>query len=637
MNGLKKGKYEEIYIEDSIKGPIELKGNIKYLVCSIAVFMSIFHLYTGTFGLLIALRQRSLHLLLGLVLIYFLYPTFRIGINKKVTLINKIDILLIILSILATGYMFIYYPAIMRRPSLPITSDLIAGGLCILLVLEAARRTTGITLPIVALLFLLYAYFGSYFPGFLYHRGFNLKRIIDHMYLGTEGIFGIPIGVSASFVYLFILFGAFLGKCGLSELFINLASALTGKSAGGPAKVAVVASGFMGSISGSSIANVVSTGAFTIPVMKEVGYDKNFAGAVEAAASTGGQIMPPVMGAAAFIMAEFLGINYLSICAAAAIPAIIYFFSVGLMVHFRAKKIGLSGMKEVPNVKSLLIKKGYLFLPVIVIVYFLIAGYTPLRAAVMGIFSAVIVGLINKMKFMDILSALEEAAYSALTVVAACATAGMIVGVVTLTGIGLKLAHMIVIIAGNNLFLGIFFTMVASIILGMGLPTTAKYIVLATIACPALIRLGVAPLAAHLVVFYFGIFADVTPPVAVAAYAATGLSGGDSMKTGFIALRLALAGFLVPYVFSFDAGLLGINTTAIHTLILILTTMIGVISLAGALEGYLVTKAKIYERILLAIGAFLLINPTIFMDILGIVILLSVIILQKLRIRRIND
>jgi len=638
MNGLKKGKYEEIsIIEDSIKGPIELKGNIKYLISVIAVFMSIFHLYTGTFGLLIALRQRSLHLLLGLVLIYFLYPTFRIGINKKVTLIQKIDILLIILSILATGYMFIYYPAIMRRPSLPITSDLIAGGLCILLVLEAARRTTGITLPIVALLFLLYAYFGSYFPGFLYHRGFNLKRIIDHMYLGTEGIFGIPIGVSASFVYLFILFGAFLGKCGLSELFINLASALTGKSAGGPAKVAVVASGFMGSISGSSIANVVSTGAFTIPVMKEVGYDKNFAGAVEAAASTGGQIMPPVMGAAAFIMAEFLGINYLSICAAAAIPAIIYFFSVGLMVHFRAKKIGLSGMKEVPNVKSLLIKKGYLFLPVIVIVYFLIAGYTPLRAAVMGILSAVIVGLINRMKFMDILSALEEAAYSALTVIAACATAGMIVGVVTLTGIGLKLAHMIVIIAGNNLFLGIFFTMVASIILGMGLPTTAKYIVLATIACPALIRLGVAPLAAHLVVFYFGIFADVTPPVAVAAYAATGLSGGDSMKTGFIALRLALAGFLVPYVFSFDAGLLGINTTAIHTLILILTTMIGVISLAGALEGYLVTKAKIYERILLAIGAFLLINPTIFMDILGIVILLSVIILQKLRIRRIND
>jgi len=638
MNGLKKGKYEEIsIIEDSIKGPIELKGNIKYLISVIAVFMSIFHLYTGTFGLLIALRQRSLHLLLGLVLIYFLYPTFRIGINKKVTLIHKIDILLIILSILATGYMFIYYPAIMRRPSLPITSDLIAGGLCILLVLEAARRTTGITLPIVALLFLLYAYFGSYFPGFLYHRGFNLKRIIDHMYLGTEGIFGIPIGVSASFVYLFILFGAFLGKCGLSELFINFASALTGKSAGGPAKVAVVASGFMGSISGSSIANVVSTGAFTIPVMKEVGYDKNFAGAVEAAASTGGQIMPPVMGAAAFIMAEFLGINYLSICAAAAIPAIIYFFSVGLMVHFRAKKIGLSGMKEVPNVKFLLIKKGYLFLPVIVIVYFLIAGYTPLRAAVMGILSAVIVGLINRMKFMDILSALEEAAYSALTVVAACATAGMIVGVVTLTGIGLKLAHMIVIIAGNNLFLGIFFTMVASIILGMGLPTTAKYIVLATIACPALIRLGVAPLAAHLVVFYFGIFADVTPPVAVAAYAATGLSGGDSMKTGFIALRLALAGFLVPYVFSFDAGLLGINTTAIHTLILILTTMIGVISLAGALEGYLVTKAKIYERILLAIGAFLLINPTIFMDILGIVILLSVIILQKLRIRRIND
>jgi TRAP transporter 4TM/12TM fusion protein len=629
---------KKFIIEDNITGMIELKGNIKYLVSTIAVFMSIFHLYTGTFGLLIALRQRSLHLLLGLVLIYFLYPTFKVKAHTKISSINKIDILLIALSILATGYMFIYYPDIMRRPSLPITSDLIVGGLCILLVLEAARRTIGISLPLVALLFLFYAYFGAYFPSFLYHRGFSLKRIIDHMYMGTEGIFGIPIGVSASFVYLFILFGVFLGKCGLSEVFINLASALTGKSAGGPAKVAVVASGLMGSISGSSIANVVSTGSFTIPLMMEVGYDKNFAGAVEAAASTGGQIMPPVMGSAAFIMAEFLGINYLTICAAAAIPAIIYFFSVGLMVHLRAKKIGLSGMKEVPSTKFLLKRKGYLFLPIIVIVYFLIAGYTPLRAAVMGIFAAVIVGLINKMKFIDIIDALEKAAYNVLTVIAACATAGMIVGVVTLTGLGLKLAHMIVIIAGDNLFLGIVFTMVASIILGMGLPTTAKYIVLVTIAGPALTRLGLVPLAAHLVVFYFGIFADITPPVSVAAYAATGLSGGDSIKTGFIAFRLALAGFLVPYVFSFDPGLLAIDSTLLHTLILISTTIIGVIGLAGALEGYLLTKAKFYERLLLATCALLLINPTIFTDTLGIGLLLVVIILQMLRRKmRIKD
>jgi len=543
MNDSKKEKDKKFSIGNICKTPIELKGNLKYLISFIAIFMSIFHLYTGNFGLLIALRQRSLHLLLGLVLIYFLYPTLKSKTNEKVISIHKIDITLIILSILATGYMFIYYPDIMRRPSLPITLDLIAGGLCILLILEAARRTVGITLPIVASIFLLYAYFGNYFPGFLYHRGFSLKRIIDHMYMGTEGIFGIPIGVSASFVYLFILFGSFLGKCGLSEAFINLASALAGKSAGGPAKVAVISSAFMGSISGSSIANVVSTGAFTIPLMKQIGYDKNFAGAVEAAASTGGQILPPVMGAAAFIMAEFLGIDYLSICKAAAIPAIIYFFSVGLMVHFRAKKIGLFGMKEVPNVKPLLLKKGYLFFPIIVIVYFLMTGYTPLKAAVMGIFAAVIVGLINRMKLIDIIHALEEAAYNALTVVAACATAGMIVGVVTLTGIGLKLAHMIVKIAGNNLFLGIFFTMGASIILGMGLPTTAKYIVLVTIAGPALIRLGVIPLAAHLGVFYFGIFADITPPVAVAAYAAAGLSGGNAIKTGYIAFRLALAGF----------------------------------------------------------------------------------------------
>lgn len=620
-------------IEEELSSTVKYKGFLKKIVAGIAVFMSLFHLYTGTFGLLIALRQRSLHLLLGLVLIFFLYPTFKPK-EKETSKIQVIDLVLIILSIVATGYMFIYEPYIMQRPSLPITSDLIVGGLCMLLVLEATRRTVGSALPIVAIVFLLYVHYGRYLPGFLYHRGFSLRRIIDHMYMGTEGIFGIPIGVSASFVFLFILFGSFLGKCGLSEAFIELATALTGKSAGGPAKVAVIASGFMGSISGSSIANVVSTGSFTIPVMKEVGYKKEFAGAVEAAASTGGQIMPPVMGAAAFVMAEFLGIPYIKIAAAAAIPAIIYFFSVGMMVHLRAKKDNLIGMDKIPNVKLLLKTKAFLFLPIFVIVYFLVAGFTPLRAAVMGIFSAVLVGFLNRMHIKEIFEALEEASYNALTVIAACATAGMIVGVVTLSGLGLKSAHMIVQLAGGNLFLAIFFTMIASLILGMGLPTTAKYIVLATVAAPALIELGVEPLAAHLVIFYFGIFADVTPPVAVAAYAASGISGGNSMKTGFIALRLALAGFIVPYVFAFDEALLGINTNFANTIILILTTIVGVVCLGASLEGYLLIIARWYERIFLAITAMLMIDPNFYTDIIGGILLGIVFVSQYLRRKR---
>ena len=414
------------------------------------------------------------------------------------------------------------------------------------------RRSIGPELPIVAIIFLLYAYFGPKLPGLLGHRGYDLRRIIYHTYLTTEGIFGTPLSVSSTYVFLFILFGAFLDKTGVGKFFIDMAFSLTGHMRGGPAKTAVVASCLMGSISGSSVANTVTTGAFTIPLMKRVGYKPHFAGAVEAAASTGGQIMPPVMGAAAFIMAEFTGISYLEIIISAAIPAILYYLAVGTMVHLEACKLGLRGVSraELPHTRDVLVKI-YLLLPVVFIIYFLVKGFTPFKAAYWGIIGTVLIGIVDvivnyllrhegqinvRQYIVNMIDALADGARGSVSVAMACATAGIVVGVVTLTGLGLKVATLIIALAGGNLLLTLFFTMIASIILGMGLPTTAKYIVLATMAAPALTDLGVPLMAAHLFILYFGVIADVTPPVALAAYAGAGIAGANAMQTGFTAL-----------------------------------------------------------------------------------------------------
>ena len=417
----------------------------------------------------------------------------------------------------------------------------------------------------MAILFLLYARFGPYLPGMLGHRGFAWKSIIRHMYLTLEGILGIPISVSSTFVFMFILFGTFLDKTGVGRFFIDLAYSLTGHLKSGPAMTAVVASGFMGSISGSSVANTVTTGAFTIPLMKETGYKPYFAGAVEAAASTGGQIMPPVMGAAAFIMAEFTGIPYVKIIAAAAIPAVLYYFAVGIMVHLEASRLGLKGIPKdgLPKLRNIIKTQGYLLLPLFVIVYFLVKGYTPLLAAFYAICISVVIAIIatlvkgdKSFGFKEFFSALEQGAKGSIGVACACACAGMVVGVVTLTGLGLRVAELIVTLAQGKLFLTLFFTMIASIILGMGLPTTAKYIVLATMAVPALLKLDVNLMAAHLFILYFGVIADITPPVALAAYAGAGIAGANSMKTGFQAVKLASAAFIVPYIFAYDSSLI---------------------------------------------------------------------------------
>ena len=475
------------------------------------------------------------------------------------------------------------------------------------------------------------------------------------MYLTTEGLFGTPLGVSASFVFLFIPFGAFLHSTGLGKFFIDLALAAAGRFVGGPAKVAVLASGFFGTISGSSVANTVSTGTFTIPLMKSIGYRGSFAGAVEAASSTGGQIMPPIMGAAAFIMAQFLGVGYIEIAKAALIPAVLYYLAVGFMVHMEAKRLGLVGIpvERLPKLSSVLRNGFYLLTPIFVLIYLLIQGYTPLKSAYYCIVTTVLISVLsqnikvflgakasnlnlgselrecNKNACSDLLSALEKGGRLALGVAAACACTGFVVGTVTLTGVGLKLANAILTLSANNFALTLFFTMISSIILGMGLPTTAKYIVLATIAAPAIETFGVPKLAAHLFIMYFGILADLTPPVALAAYAAAGIAKAEPNATGFMAVKLAAAGFLIPYVFCYDPALLMIGASNLQIAVIVATAVVGIAALSFAAVGFWKRRLNIFERLLLLGATIFLIVPGLSTDAIGIGIVAVVYLLQK--------
>lgn len=624
----------------------KLKGTIGTIAMLIAIAMSIFQLSTAGFGTLISARQRSLHIIFAYTLGFLFYPAKQKTKKDKVSIL---DFVLIGLVFIVFGYLFVFYKDIAIKGTNVTTMDMILGGLAILLTLEITRRVVGPELPIVAIVFLSYAKLGPYLPGLLAHRGYTFERIISHMYLALEGIMGIPLGVSATFVFMFILFGAFLDKTGVGKFFIDLAYSLTGHLRSGPAMTAVLASGLMGSVSGSSVANTVTTGAFTIPLMKKTGYEPHFAGAVEAAASTGGQIMPPVMGAAAFIMAEFTGFSYLNIVVAAAIPAILYYFAVGTMVHLEACKLGLKGIpkEELPKLGKILMAEGYLLIPLFSIIGFLMMKLPPTLSAFLAIIISVIIAvtasLIKKNKsfgLKELFGALEAGAKGSVGVACACACAGMIVGVVTLTGLGLRIAELIVTLAGGMLLPTLFFTMIASIILGMGLPTTAKYIVLATMAVPALVKLNVNLMSAHLFILYFGVVADITPPVALAAYAGAGIAGANSMKTGFQAFKIAIAAFIVPYIFVIDPSLILVKSVVgttveflpiLSAIPMIISAVIGIVCLAGAVEGYLVDFAKIYERLLLGVAALLLLSPGLLTDVFGLGALVIVYLLQKNR------
>lgn len=629
------------------------KGWLEIFIKILCILFSAFHLYTAAMGQYPPQIQRSIHLGFVLVLIYLLYPARATGCKHS---LNWYDIFLAAAGAAVCGYIIWNYDVIVLDAGPPTEMDFIFGCASILLVLEATRRIVGLPITLIAVVFLLYAKFGYLLPGMMGHPGFSLKRIVGHMYLTTEGLFGMPLGVAASFVFLFILFGAFLHSTGLGKFFIDLALGAAGRYVGGPAKVAVLASGFFGTISGSSVANTVSTGTFTIPLMKSVGYRGAFAGAVEAASSTGGQIMPPIMGAAAFIMSQFLGVSYIEIAKAALIPALLYYLAVGFMVHMEAKRLGLKGIprERLPKPWLVLRQGGYLLVPIVVLVYLLMEGYTPLKSAYYCIITTVVISLVannwkawsgagpshlttaqalgqcNRQGLKDILLAMENGGRLALGVSAACACTGFVIGVVTLTGVGLKLANAILALSAGSFALTLVLTMFASIVLGMGLPTTAKYIVLATIAAPAIQSFGVPQLAAHLFIMYFGILADLTPPVALAAYAAAGIARSEPNATGFMAVKLALAGFLIPYIFCYNPGLLMIGASDLEIAFIVCTAAVGIAALSFASVGYWMRDLYFWERLLLIASAITLITPGLVTDIIGFGLLAVVYILQRI-------
>ena len=602
-----------------------------------AIAVALYHLYGAVLGTPVTLKHRSLHVAMVLALGFLFYPFRKKADRGKLA---WYDALLAVIAFSTTIYVWVDYIGIISRSGIPNSLDLVFGVILIVLVLEGARRVTGWALPFLGVLFMLYALYGRSMPGFFGHRGYSWQSITSFLLVSTDGIYGTAVGVAASYIYLFILFGAFMEKSGMGRFFNDIALALAGHSSGGPAKVAVIASGFLGSINGAAVANVVTTGAFTIPLMKKTGYDKDFAGAVEASASVGGQLLPPIMGAAAFIMAEVLGIQYKVIALSAMLPALLYYVGIMAQVHLRAKKDGLEGLPrdKLPRAWAVMKERGHLLLPLIFLVGMLFfSGRTVIYSAFMTILVTIAVSMlrpVTRMNLKDVFDALFEGTRSMVPVAIACAAVGPIIGVASITGFGLSLAHAIVSMGGTSLLLTLAFTMVACMILGMGLPSIPAYLITATMAAPALVRLGIEPLVAHLFVFYFAMFANITPPVALASFAAAGISGGNPMRTGYASLKLSLAGFIVPYMFVYNGALLLRGTGFGQGVLVVATSIVGVIMLGAAVEGYLLTRMNPLLRLLALGGAFFLMTPNPSQDLYGLAAVVVLVALQFLAARK---
>ncbi len=607
------------------------------LVWLLGLGLAGFQLYTAAFGVLSPLHQRSVHLL-SLLLICFLI--FHRKPAPKGAAPGWMGWTLFALSAGLGAYlvMALQPAAVLERGIMgPTRAEAWLGWLLVLLILEGARRSVGLPIVLVAAAFLLYGFLGPYLPEFIAHKGYDAERLVSYLVWTTEGVFGIPIAVSATFVFIFILFGAFLDKLGAGGFFIDLALALTGRVRGGPALTAVVASGLMGSISGSSVSNVVTTGAFTIPLMRRTGYRPLFAGAVEAVASTGGQIMPPVMGAGAFVMAEMLGVSYTKIALAAAIPALLYFLSVGLMVYFEAGRNNLQTIDQaqVPPVRETLRQGFHLLIPLGLLIYLLVvAQLSPMLAGLYSIIALAAVASLSslwrerRLPWREILEALKHGAVTAVPVAMACAAAGLVIGVVSLTGLGVRFTQMIVSFSSGWLWLAALLTMAACIILGMGLPTTAAYIITAILGVPALEKLGVDPLAAHMFIFYFAIISFITPPVAISAYAASAISGANAMKTGLLSFELGLAGFIVPFVFIYSPAILlegPWSQILPHTL----TAILGVAALAGGLRGWFLFDLAWWQRLSLLAAAGALIASELWVSGAGGALMIATLLIAR--------
>lgn len=634
----------------------------QYITVFISVIFVLFQLYATLSGAITAQVLRATHLAFVQLLAFLLFPPTK---NSPRNTLPWYDIVLGLIGMACWLYIVVNFDSLVRRSGNNTPLDVAVGIVGILVLFESCRRIVGLPIMIIAGSFIVFAFAGKYLPGFLHHRGYSLQRVVCHLFYNTEGIMGTPIGACSTFIFLFILFGALLEKTGIGHFFIDVCNALAGGASGGPAKVAVLSSALLGTVSGSSVSNTVGSGSFTIPMMKRLGYKGEFAGAVEAAASTGGQIMPPIMGAAAFLMAESLGLPYITIVKAAIVPAILYFTGIFITVHLEAKKLGLKGLpkEQLPRFMPLLLKKGYMILPLVVIIYFLCAGKTAVFAALMGIIACVLVGFGVSVSDLahgrkpsfggkDIVEIMCTAARNIISVAIACGMAGIIIGIVTLTGLGLRLGNGLVMLAHGKLLLTLVFTMVASIILGMGAPTTANYLITSTITAGAIISLGIEPLAAHMFAFYFGIIADVTPPVALAAIAGAAIAKAKPMKTALNATKLAIGAFIIPYMFVYNSKMLMINASALSVVMIIVTAILGMFGISVALEGYGFNNTGFFynsgkrkatiiafdavERLLFAVAGILCVIPEAKTDIIG-VSLLAILIAYQLILKKVRS
>ena len=596
---------------------IERRTWLKQAITTVAVAMSLFHLYVAYAGPPNAFTLRATHFGFALILTYLSLPMWK---SREGKAPGPLDWLFLVGAVCATAYPIVFQQYFNTRMAYvgPVSaSDQAFAVLMILVVLEATRRAIGPILPVTALCFLTYQVFFT---------NTRILRLLEYQYMTTDALFGIPAQVSATYVVLFVIFGALAERFGIGKLFMDFALALTGHQAGGPAKVAVVTSGLFGSVSGSAVANVMTTGTFTIPLMKRIGYPAHFAGAVEAVASTGGQIMPPIMGAAAFVMAEFLGVSYLTVAAYALLPALLYYLAVFLAVHFEARKQGLKGLPraDLPRVGEVLIERGHLFLPLFIIIGTLMAGFSAPYAALMGILSVVPVVLLRKttrseFSLRKLIEGLEAGAINSVIVAMACATAGIVIGVIAQTGLGLTFTSIVRAAAQDMLLPALILTMIAGIILGMGMPTTPAYIVQVALLVPALVRLGITVEAAHMFVFYFAILSAITPPVAIAVYAACGISRSEVWATSYSAVKLGLTGYIIPFMFVFGPSLLMIGTWE-RIATTVVTSTAGVALLAGGLSGFFLKPATPLTRVLFIAAAFTLIKPGLVTDAIGLLL-----------------
>jgi TRAP transporter 4TM/12TM fusion protein len=643
------------------------------VIAAVALFvLSAYHFYTAGFGIPQATFHRGLHLAFTLGLIFLTFPAWNTTRAPRNSLLTPLglslpDWLLAAAGVVSAMYVPWIFNDLAFRVGNPLPVDVAMGTILILVLLEATRRSMGWPLPVIAILFMLYAYFGQYMPGLLTHPGASWSNIVNHLYLTSQGIYGTALGVIATYVFHFVLFGVMATRIGLGQLFIDLASALAGRYAGGPAKVSVLSSAMLGSISGSSIANTVTTGALTIPAMIRIGYPKHFAAAVEAASSTGGQITPPVMGAVAFLMVEYLGVPLTTILTAALVPAFMHFFGVLVQVHLEARRRGLRGMsKEELPVAWTVFKAGWLTtLPLFVLIAILLSGRTPYLAAFYGILSCILVLIIQNFIRHAPAAAVRESvreiwdgfvvgAKYTLSVTAAAALVGVIIGVVTLTGVGFKIAYMVtsyardwaeaataalavlpfevMTVEGMTLLFTLIMTAVVCILMGCGIPTTANYLIMIAVAAPILGLLGVQPLVAHFFVFYYGVLADITPPVALAAYAAAGIAGANAFKSGNTAFRLGMGKALVPFVFAFSPSLLLVTDGFTWSAFILATAgaMAGIWMLSASFAGWLFAPLWIVERILLALAAILLVAPNLWATVVGVALVVPTTLRQLL-------